>query len=288
MRIAPGETYGLIGPNGAGKTTTISMIAGILAPDEGRIAVAGLPMTTRSAAAKALVGLVPQDVALYEDLTVRENLRFFGRLQQLPRRELAARIAEVLDVVGLADRAGDRVSECSGGMKRRANIAVGLLHEPRLLILDEPTVGVDPQSRNQILESIGALGVAGMSVLYTTHYMEEAERLCDRVGIIDDGRIVAEGTRRELIARIGEHDRINVAATGPLDRFAAAAAGLSGVVSADVVEGGLTVAAASAAAVLAPLVAAGERAGVAIGAVEVSEPDLETVFLHVTGKTLRD
>ncbi|MBX6388534.1 MAG: ABC transporter ATP-binding protein [Frankia sp.] len=288
FRIAANETFGLLGPNGAGKTTTISMIAGILAPDEGEIRIAGIPMTTRAGAAKALVGLVPQDLALYPDLTILENLRFFGRLQQLPRRRLAARIAEVLEVVGLADRARDRVQECSGGMKRRANIAVGLLHEPKLLILDEPTVGIDPQSRNQILESIEQLGAAGMSVLYTTHYMEEAERLCDRIGIIDNGRLVAEGTRRELIERVGEQDRISVTASGPLAEFAAAVAALPGVTSAEPVETGLAVTAVTAAEVLAPLVAAGERVGVSIGSVQVVEPDLETVFLEVTGKALRD
>ncbi len=210
FEIFAGETYGLLGPNGAGKTTTISMVAGILAADAGTVSVDGRRLTPRAGEAKALIGLVPQDVALYGELSATENLRFFGRLQGMGGKPLERRIAEVLEIVGLADRANDRVDDYSGGMKRRANIAAGLLHRPRLLILDEPTVGVDPQSRNQILSSIEELGGAGLSVLYTTHYMEEAERLCDRIGIIDRGRLVAEGTQRELVARVGVHDRLLV------------------------------------------------------------------------------
>ena len=237
--IAAGETYGLLGPNGAGKTTTISIVAGILAADAGSVVIAGKTITTRAGEAKAAVGLVPQDIALYPNLTIAENLRFFGRLQRMPRRRLTRRIDAVLEIVGLADRAGDRVDACSGGMKRRANIAVGLLHEPQLLILDEPTVGVDPQSRNQILQSIETLGEAGLAVLYTTHYMEEAERLCDRVGIIDEGRIVAEGTRRELVERVGERDHVSLGASGDLAGTARALAALTGVHEATATEDGI-------------------------------------------------
>ena len=201
--IDRGETYGLLGPNGAGKTTTISMVCGLLDRDAGTVTVAGRPMAPGAIDAKAAIGLVPQEVALYDDLSAEENLEFFGRLQGLAGPLVHERVAEVLDLVGLADRARDHVGDYSGGMKRRANIAAGLLHHPQLLVLDEPTVGVDPQSRNAILESIEALGGEGLSVLYTTHYMEEAQRLCDRVGIIDEGRLVAEGTRRELVAQLG-------------------------------------------------------------------------------------
>ena len=288
FEIARGETYGLLGPNGAGKTTTISMVCGLLVPDGGEVSVAGHRMAPEAVAAKAAVGLVPQDVALYEDLTTRENLRFFGRLQGLARAGLEARIAEVLDVVGLAERADDRVGEYSGGMKRRANIAAGLLHRPQLLILDEPTVGVDPQSRNAILESVEALGREGLSVLYTTHYMEEAERLCHRVGVIDEGRLVAEGTRRELVARIGEGDRIDVSAQGDLDAFATACRTLDGALGAERRDGTVSVRVRDAPAALAGVVLAAEGAGVAIGGIDVVEPDLEDVFLHLTGKALRD
>jgi ABC-2 type transport system ATP-binding protein len=201
FRVGVGETLGLLGPNGSGKTTTISMIAGVLAADSGSITIAGEPMSATGRAAKRHVGLVPQDIALYDDLSAVENLRFFGRLHGLGRRQLNQRIDDVLDIVGLSDRRNDRVGEFSGGMQRRANIAAGMLHEPSLLILDEPTVGVDPQSRNQILDAVAELGGSGLSVIYTTHYMEEAERLCDRVCIIDEGRLLATGTQAELLAQ---------------------------------------------------------------------------------------
>ena len=288
FQIAAGETYGLLGPNGAGKTTTISMIAGILAADAGVVELVGVPITTTPNPQKRRLGLVPQSIALFEDLTARENLRFFGSLQGMRGPRLAARIVETLELVGLADRADDRIDTYSGGMQRRANIAVGLLHEPDLLILDEPTVGVDPQSRHQILESIEQLNAAGLSVLYTTHYMEEAERLCDRVGVIDDGRIVAEGTRRELIAHIGEHDRILLRGDGDLAAAAAAVATLAGVADASATERAIEVLADDAAKALAAVVAAAASNGASISGVEVHEPDLESVFLHLTGKALRD
>ncbi|MFN8020331.1 MAG: ABC transporter ATP-binding protein [Acidimicrobiales bacterium] len=293
FEIAAGETYGLLGPNGAGKTTTISMIAGILEPDAGVVEIEGRRVQTRDPEAKRTLGFVPQEIALFDDLSAAENLRFFGGLQGLGGRELHARVAATLDLVGLADRAGDRVGEFSGGMQRRANIAVGLLHQPRLLVLDEPTAGVDPQSRNQILESIERLGDQGLAVLYTTHYMEEAERLCDRVGIIDGGRIVAEGTRRALVAQIGEHDRIVVrteAASGVVaTSYAEAVRHLAGVIDVRATEDdSLEVLTDDAAATLAAVVAAAPGAGVAVTGVEVREPNLEAVFLHLTGKALRD
>ena len=286
--IAPGETYGLIGPNGAGKTTTISMVCGLLTRDAGEVLVAGQPMGPGATDAKAAIGLVPQEVALYDELSGEENLRFFGRLQGLSRRDVDARVAEVLELVGLTDRARDHVRAYSGGMKRRANIAAGLLHRPRLLVLDEPTVGVDPQSRNAILESVETLGGEGLSVLYTTHYMEEAERLCDRIGIIDEGRLIAEGTRRELIARLDVGDRVDVTGTGDLAAFAEACAALPGARGADRREGTVAVGVADGGAALAGIVAAAERAGVAITAIDLVEPDLEDVFLGLTGKALRD
>ncbi len=286
--IGRGETFGLLGPNGAGKTTTISMACGLLRPDGGEVHVAGHRMHANAAEAKAAIGLVPQDIALYPDLTARENLRFFGRLQRLSGKELDARVDEVLDVVGLADRADDNVDTYSGGMQRRTNIAVGLLHGPQLLVLDEPTVGVDPQSRNAILESVENLGASGLSVLYTTHYMEEAERLCDRIAIIDAGRIVADGTRRQLIDRLGHGDRIAVTGDGPLDPFASACRLLPGVSAVEPVDGGIAVQAANGAAVLAGVVSAAQRSGVSIQGIEVVEPDLEDVFLRLTGKGLRD
>lgn len=291
FEIAAGETYGLLGPNGAGKTTTISMIAGILAPDSGEVRVAGRAVRgAHAGAAKSAIGLVPQDIALYGELSATENLRFFGRLQGLGGKALERRIGEVLGIVGLADRAADKIDEYSGGMKRRANIAAGLLHEPKLLILDEPTVGVDPQSRNQILSAIEELGGAGLAVLYTTHYMEEAERLCDRVGIIDAGQIVAQGTRRQLVERIGAHDTVVLAVDDPtsIEPIRAAVAGASGVVGVTVTETGVVVSVEDAAVHLAELVARAGATGARITSVEVVQPDLETVFLTLTGRALRD
>jgi ABC-2 type transport system ATP-binding protein len=288
FRVDPGETYGLLGPNGAGKTTTISMLCGLLRRDGGEVTVAGASLDRDPAAVKAAIGYVPQDIALYPDLSGGENLRFWGRMQGLGGRGLAARVDAVLEVVGLADRARDKVADYSGGMQRRLNIGAGLLHRPKLLVLDEPTVGVDPQSRNAILENVEALGGEGVAVLYTTHYMEEAERLCDRVGIIDQGRLIAEGTRRELVARIGERDRIELAATGELGRLTEVAARLEGVDEATAVAGGVHLVGRDGRRLLPRLLEAAEGAGVEVASVEVVEPDLEAVFLHLTGKALRD
>ncbi|HEV8373429.1 MAG TPA: ABC transporter ATP-binding protein [Actinomycetota bacterium] len=289
FQVAAGETYGLLGPNGAGKTTAISMICGLLRRDGGEVTVAGVSLDRDPGAVKAAIGYVPQDVALYQDLTGRENLRFWARMYGLAGGELADRVDGALTVVGLTERAGDKVAAYSGGMQRRLNIAAGLLHRPRLLVLDEPTVGVDPQSRNAILENVEALGGEGVAVLYTTHYMEEAERLCDRVGIIDQGRLIAEGTRRELVATIGERDRIELAASGDLVGLAAAARRtLDGVDEATVVPGGLHLVGRDGRRLLPRLLELAEQAGVEVTSVEVVEPDLEAVFLHLTGKALRD
>jgi ABC-2 type transport system ATP-binding protein len=286
--VAEGETYGLLGPNGAGKTTTISMVCGLLEPDGGDVRVAGRPLTTRSVAAKAAIGYVPQEIALYPDLSGRENLAFFGRLYGLSRADARARIAEVLDVVGLAERADDQAKEYSGGMKRRLNIGIGLLHRPRLLVLDEPTVGVDPQSRNAILESVERLGEEGIAVLYTTHYMEEAERLCDRVGIIDLGQLKAEGTRRELVALVGGCDRVLLAGRGDLAAVVAALSRVEGIQDASVADGTVEVLVDDARTMLPELLRRFGDAGVAVTGVEVQQPNLEAVFLHLTGRALRD
>ena len=286
--VAQGETYGLLGPNGAGKTTTISMIAGLLEPTAGTVIVRGEPMSPKSFQAKRSIGLVPQELAIYPDLTGRENLRFFGGLYDLRGQELSERVQEVLATVGLSDRADDRASEYSGGMKRRLNIAVGLLHRPRLLILDEPTVGVDPQSRNAILESVEHLADEGMSVLYTTHYMEEAERLCDRVGIIDQGALVAEGTRRELVSTVGQSDTVTLVGTGDLAAAAEALRQVGGVRDVAVADGSLSMLVDGAAGNLPAMMSSVADAGVSITGVDVEEPNLEAVFLHLTGKALRD
>jgi ABC-2 type transport system ATP-binding protein len=286
--IAPGETYGLLGPNGAGKTTTIVMVAGILTADAGEVYVDGKPMTPRTVDVKQRVGYVPQEVALYPDLSGRENLRFFASLYGIPRAQLRARVDDVLTIVGLAERGGDLVKTYSGGMSRRLNIGVGLLHRPRLLILDEPTVGVDPQSRNAILASIQALGEQGIAVLYTTHYMEEAQRLCARIGIMDGGRLIAEGTPRELTSLVGECDRIRLGATGDLATAAERLRALPSVREATVEPDGIALLSTDARTALPDVLATTTAAGAPARSVTIDEPDLEAVFLHLTGKTLRD
>jgi len=288
FHIDPGETYGLLGPNGAGKTTTISMIAGLLERDAGEVTVAGEPMTTHSVRAKSALGYVPQDLAIYPDLSGRENLMFFARLYGMPTAEARRRSEEVLALTGLTDRAGDQTKQYSGGMKRRLNIGIGLLHRPRLLILDEPTVGVDPQSRNAILESVEGLSGAGMAVLYTTHYMEEAERLCDRIGIIDHGKLIAEGTRAELVSMVGEGDQVRLAATGDLASAADGLAARSWVRQARALDGSIDLVVDKARSELPAILTDVAAAGATVRSVEVTEPDLEAVFLHLTGRALRD
>lgn len=289
--VAPGETYGLIGPNGAGKTTTIRMVCGLLRADGGSVRIAGSPVGTAADPAKGMIGYVPQDIALYPDLTVRENLRFFGRLYRLRGKALERRVDRVLELVDLAARARDRVDNLSGGMRRRLNIGAALVHSPSLLVLDEPTVGVDPQSRHAILGSVRRFGDEGMAILYTTHYMEEAERLCDRIGIIDHGRMIAEGTQRELVALVAERDRVLLTASGDLGKYAAACRDLDRVDGADVGgEHGDTVSAVvhDARSLLPELLDLAHRFEVHVRGVEIVEPDLEAVFLHLTGTALRE
>ncbi len=289
FRIAKGETFGLLGPNGAGKTTTISMICGLIAADAGTVDVYGTRIAAGSPRGRRLIGYVPQELAIYPDLSGRDNLRFFGRLYGLRGAEAERRIDEVLDVVALRDRAGDRSEEYSGGMKRRLNIAAGMLHEPRLLILDEPTVGIDPQSRNAILDAVAALGDAGLSVLYTTHYMEEAERLCDRLAIMDGGKIKATGTRRELVSMVGKHDVVNLTVSRAARAAAEGLRALPGVRSATAQDDRtVSVLADGAAALLPDIIGTFAGTPIHVQGVEVLEPSLDAVFLHLTGTALRD
>jgi ABC-2 type transport system ATP-binding protein len=215
FRVERGECVGLLGPNGAGKTSTLAMLGGIATPDSGEIRVAGVQRGLAGAQAlKRRVGLVPQDLALFDELSARFNLELFGGLQGLSGSQLDERVQASLSMVGLAERAGDLVKTFSGGMKRRLNIAGALLHDPELMLLDEPTVGVDPQSRNAIFDNLEALKRAGKTLLYTTHYMEEAERLCDRVLIMDQGRVLADSPTRELKAEHGNLERAFLHLTG--------------------------------------------------------------------------
>jgi ABC-2 type transport system ATP-binding protein len=288
FQVWPSEVYGLLGPNGAGKTTTIRMVCGLLRADEGHVEVAGRRIDGKTRDGRSLIGYVPQDIALYPDLSARENLRFFGRLYGLTGRSLEVRVDAVLEVTDLRERAEDRVDSFSGGMQRRLNIGAGLVHEPNLLILDEPTVGVDPQSRHAILEAVRHFGDAGTAVLYTTHYMEEAERLCDRVGIVDHGRLVAQGSHRELVDLVREHDRVELAASGDLDRFAKACSALPDVESATAGDGLVHVLTGQGRRVLPKLLELAESNDTVVKSVQVVEPDLEAVFLHLTGSALRE
>ena len=286
--IARGETYGLLGPNGAGKTTSISMICGLLSRDAGTVTVTGHDLDEAPRAVQASVGYVPQDLAIYPDLSAAENLRFFGRLQGMRGKALATRTEHVLETVGLADRAKDRAEEFSGGMKRRLNIGIGLLHEPHLLVLDEPTVGVDPQSRDSILASVEQLGATGIGVLYTTHYMEEAERLCDRVGIIDHGKLIAEGTRRELVELIGQHDYVRLEFERDGGAVAERLRALPEVLDVVASNGSFDLALDDPHTALPRILSEANQAGARVLSVQVVEPDLEEVFLHLTGRALRN
>ncbi|HEY5506995.1 MAG TPA: ABC transporter ATP-binding protein [Coriobacteriia bacterium] len=311
FQILEGEVFGLLGPNGAGKTTTISMISCLIAPTAGTVTVGGLSVATDATKVKSALGVIPQEIALYPTLTALENLRFWGRMYGLSGALLEERVAEALETAGLADRAKERVETYSGGMKRRINIAAGIMHRPRLLIMDEPTVGIDPQSRNHILETVKGLNERGMTVLYTSHYMEEVEFLCDRVGIIDHGRLIALGTIDELRRLVGDENVISVrvaevpdgvmealravpqvdsvTSTAPNAEAADAAGAEPGETAAtDDRTATIEVLSRDSGAVVADVVAVLGRAGARVLSVEVREPNLESVFLHLTGTSLRD
>lgn len=286
--IEAGEAYGLLGPNGAGKTTAISILVGLLQPDAGSVRVCGHDLATDALKAKARIGYVPQEIALYPDLTGRENLRFFGRLYGLRKKELAKRIDEVLDFVGLSDRADGKIDTYSGGMKRRINIGAALLHRPEVLILDEPTVGVDPQSRKAILDGVERLVAEGMSLLYTSHYMEEVERVCRRIGIIDHGKVIAEGTSKELVSTLGSADRVELVLDGDLDTAAGRLREVEGVTESIRTGGSSIQLIVQDGSHLLPALLAALQGIAVVTAVEVVKPDLEAAFLHLTGNKLRD
>jgi ABC-2 type transport system ATP-binding protein len=289
FQIAAGEIYGLLGPNGAGKTTTISMITGVLPRDGGSVRIDGIDLD-EGPPARRRIGLVPQAITLYHDLTARENLHFWGRMYELRGEALSQAVAAALAAVGLSDRADDRVGSFSGGMQRRLNLVAGLLHGPALLTLDEPTAGVDPQSRSAIFELLEHLRGDGMAILYTTHYMEEAERLCDRIGIIDGGRLIAEGTRGQLVERLGGDARIELgfATSRVPERSEAVAKGVPGVRTALWSGTQLAVHSDEGSRCMPALLSALIQQGLAPTRVEVVEPDLEDVFLELTGRALRD
>ncbi len=284
--IAEGEFYGMLGPNGAGKTTTISILSTILKPDEGQVRIAGFDLRSKPTECKRHIGVVPQEIALYDELTAYANLSFWGSLYDIPKQVLKTRIDETLLLFGLYDRRHDKVKSYSGGMKRRINIASALLHKPKVLFMDEPTVGIDPQSRNLIFEVISQLHKDGMTIIYTTHYMEEAERLCDRIGIIDNGQIIAQGSLDELRSLSKMRETIVVSFTNLTNElFAAVSNRWNSLVRqhdsiqflSDDIQRDLSV-----------VVLNCNEAGLDISDVSVQRINLESIFLHITGKQLRD
>ena len=290
FNIEEGEIFSLLGPNGAGKTTTISMLSTLYAPTSGDATIGGHSITKDPIGVRGIIGVVPQDLALYEDLTARENLIFWGQMYNLSGKSLTTRVDEVLEQIGLTDKAKDRVKTYSGGMKRRVNIGVGLLHKPRLLFMDEPTVGIDPQSRRAILDTVKDLNKQGMTLLYTTHYMEEAEELSHRVGIFDHGEMIAIGTQKELTQQVGEAETLilHVGENDDSEALAKALKDIQGVQQATAVDHEVSIVCAEAEDVLAAVVTKANDRGIKIRSIDIREPNLEAVFLHLTGRALRD
>ncbi len=288
--IAPGEVFSLLGPNGAGKTTILSVLSCLLDPTGGDALVAGHSVRRSPLEVKKAIGVVPQDIALYPTLSARENLAFWGQMYGLGGVELKKRVEDVLETVGLRDRAKDRIEKYSGGMKRRINIAVGLLHRPQVILMDEPTVGIDPQSRRNILDTIKALNAQGMTVLYTTHYMEEAQELSHRIGVIDHGELIALGTLDELIGVVGQEDVVTLrfAAEQVTPGLVKALSEVKGIRQVDAVEGVVRLLAQDGDAALADLVTVANAECAHLIGVDIQEPNLEAVFLHLTGRALRD
>lgn len=283
-----GEILSLLGPNGAGKSTTISMISGLLDPSEGDAFIMGHSVTSQSHAAKEKLGVVPQDIALYPDLSARENLLFWGKMYNLRGSQLKERVDEVLEIIGLTDRQKDKVEKYSGGMKRRLNIAAALLHKPAVVIMDEPTVGIDPQSRRHILDNVKDLNRQGMTVLYTTHYMEEAAELSDHIAIMDQGKIIAYGTHAELIRLVGEQTRIDLTFNSKVEAIIPIWKAIDGVSNLDATDGKVTALVNDSNQVLPQLIEVAARGDVRILSIDIKEPNLESVFLHLTGRALRD
>jgi ABC-2 type transport system ATP-binding protein len=285
FEVVEGEMFGLLGPNGAGKTTLLSILSCLANASSGSVRLEGRRIDSGDRAARRLLGIVPQELALYDQLTARENLRFFGELFGLGGAALDRRVDELLAAVGLEGRAGHRVATFSGGMKRRLNLAAALVHDPRLLLLDEPTVGVDPQSRNLIFEEVRRLNAGGLTVVYTSHYMEEVEALCSRIGIIDQGKLRACDTLTNLLKMLQGQIRFKLTEVAPGLRER-----LKGLPGCDLTEGahGLELACADVQATLVRLITLLSEEGAGLTALHTEEPSLEGVFLHLTGRALRD
>lgn len=288
FEIRQGEIFSLLGPNGAGKTTCISMMSTLLTPTEGDVIINGYSVRSNPLEAKQQIGVVPQELALYPTLSARQNLEFFGRMYGLTGKALKAKADAVLEFIGLTDRANDKIEKYSGGMKRRVNIGVGLMHDPKMVFLDEPTVAIDPQSRRNILDTVKLLNEQGMTVLYTTHYMEEAQELSDRVGIIDHGEIIAIGTISELTKRVGEKDTLVFRVFSPPQELLDKIRDVKGVSDVMVQEDDVRVISEDGGELIQSVLNIINSMGLSVRSIEVEEPNLEAVFLQLTGRALRD
>lgn len=288
LTIEKGEVFGLLGPNGAGKSTTIHMLTGLLPYDQGDIQIGGLSVKKNALDIKRKIGLVPQDLAIYETLTARENVTFFGRLYGLSGKLLRERVDEALDFVGLRDRAGDKPSSYSGGMKHRLNIACAITHHPELIIMDEPTVGIDPQSRNHILESIKKLNAMGSTVIYTSHYMEEVEAISTRVGIMDHGQLIACGTKEELLDQIGRDETLFIATQDIKERALEELTQHPHIQNVQFRDEQLELLLRPSDTVMQDILFILSNHEVKITSLQRVEPNLETLFLSLTGRSLRD
>lgn len=288
LEIEKGEVFGLLGPNGAGKSTTISMICGLLKPTSGSIYLNDIDAIKNPSSAKKLLGLVPQEIALYPTLTAKENLEFWGKMYNIRGSELKKRVSEVLNIVGLEDRKNDKIESYSGGMKRRINIAAALLHRPELLIMDEPTVGIDPQSRNHILESVKNLNKEGMTIIYTSHYMEEVEYLCSRIGIIDHGKLLALGDKDSLKKSVIDMDNIQLELSSVMPALPENIKKIEKVKNVSVKENTVNIYSTESQAIITPVLSEIAKAGIKVLSMKIQEPNLESVFLNLTGRELRD
>lgn len=288
LEINEGEIYGLLGPNGAGKSTTINMICGLLEPDKGAISILERDIRKYPGYGKRNIGVVPQDIAIYEELTAYENVEFFAGLYGLRGKKLKDSVNEALEFTGLSDKAKEFPSKFSGGMKRRLNIACAIAHKPKLIIMDEPTVGIDPQSRNHILQSVKTLNSMGSTIIYTTHYMEEAEELCTRISIMDHGKVIAEGTKEELKSLITNANIIFVTVDSIAKVYEKELNSISGVMNIGINDNTVKIASSKDINNLDRIILYFTQRGISIKNVETKVPDLETVFLTLTGRKLRD
>lgn len=288
FEVKKGQVFGLLGPNGAGKSTTISIISTLMKPTMGDVLYEGKSILQDSKAIRQKLGVVPQDIALYPTLTGYENLNFWGSIYGLKGSELKKRINEVSDIIGLNGRIKDKVEKYSGGMKRRLNIGAALLHNPELLIMDEPTVGIDPQSRNHILDTVLELNKRGMTIIYTSHYMEEVEYLCNELCIMDEGKIIASGTQQEMVEQIKEKTQINIKLNKIDEEVLSSLKRINGVFEVKIMEDTIALFGSNGDSILADIIANVSENGWLIETIDVKKPNLEAVFLHLTGKELRD